>query len=349
MRFERDEFDGLLEEVIWQEANLAAPEGLEERVMERMWAIRMEQEIASNSVSLASFVAGGREESVWASLWKGLRELVVPEQLPELKLKSRPVAVVDRMKERRSSSATWGAVAFHLLAFPLIALMVSNGVRLSAPVRTVSELVVPVTPPAVVENLKSAGGGGGQRGPTPVTQGHLPKFAEQQIVPPAPPPLEQPKISIEPTVEVQPDVKMASVLPNIGMPNSPLVGTSLGGGRGTGLGSGDGTGIGPGTGGNIGGGPKRIGGGVSAPVLLFFVEPEFSEQARKVKISGNVLVNLWVDEKGNPSHVRVLRGIGMGLDEKAVEAVKQYKFKPALENGKPVLVELNVDVTFQIF
>jgi protein TonB len=264
-----------------------------------------------------------------------------------LKLKSRPVAVVDRMKERRSSSATWGAVAFHVLAFPLIALMVSNGVRLAAPVRTVS--LVPMTPPPVVENLKSAGGGGGQRGLTPATQGHLPKFADPQIVPPAAVPLEQPKILIEPTVEVQHDVKMASVLPNIGMPNSPLVGTSLGSGRGTGLGSGDGAGIGPGSGGNIGGGPKRIGGGISAPVLVYSVEPEFSDQARKIKISGNVLVNLWVDEKGNPSHVRVLRGIGMGLDEKAVEAVKQYRFKPALENGRPVLVELNVDVTFQIF
>ena len=349
MRFERDEFDGLLEEVIWQEANLAAPAGIEERVMERMWATRMEREMANDSVSLASFAAGGREETVWASLWGGLRDLVAPEQLPELKLKSRPVIVVDRMKERRSSSATWSAVALHLLAVPLIALMVRSGVRLAAPVRTVSELVVPVTPPAVVEKMKSAGGGGGQKGPTPVTQGHLPKFAEQQIVPPSAPPMEQPKISIEPTVEVQRDVKMASVLPNIGMPNSPLVGTSLGGGRGTGLGSGDGSGIGPGYGGNIGGGPRRIGGGVSAPVLVFSVEPEFSEQARKAKVSGNVLVNLWVDERGNPSHVRVLRGIGLGLDEKAVEAVKQYKFKPALENGRPVLVELNVDVTFQIF
>lgn len=347
MRFERDEFDGLLEEVIWQEANQAAPAGLEERVMERMWAMRMEREMASDSASLNSFAAGMREETVWASLWSGLRDLVAPEQLPELKLKSRPVAVVDRMKERRSSSATWGAVAFHVLAFPLIALMVSNGVRLAAPVRTVS--FVPVTPPPVVENLKNAGGGGGQRGLAPATQGHLPKFADPQIVPPAAVPLEQPKIEIEPAVEVQHDVKMASVLPNIGMPNSPLVGTSLGDGRGTGLGSGDGTGIGPGSGGNIGGGPKRIGGGISAPVLVYSVKPEFSDQARKIKISGNVLVNLWVDEKGNPSHVRVLRGIGMGLDEKAVDAVKQYRFKPALENGRPVLVELNVDVTFQIF
>src|ERR1700678_2704057 len=142
---------------------------------------------------------------------------------------------------------------------------------------------------------------------------------------------------------------MASSIPQIGVASSPLVGMSIGHGQGSGLGSGDGSGLGPGSGGNTGGGPRRIGGGVSAPQLIFQVEPEFSEEARKAKAAGNVLVNLWVDEQGHPTHVHVIRGVGMGLDEKAVEAVKQYKFKPAMENGKPVLVELNVEVNFQIF
>jgi protein TonB len=84
-------------------------------------------------------------------------------------------------------------------------------------------------------------------------------------------------------------------------------------------------------------------------MLIYSVDPEFSEEARRTKTAGNVLVNLWVDEKGNPTHVHVLRGIGMGLDEKAVAAVKQYRFRPAMENGKPVLVEMNVEVTFTIF
>ncbi|HEY2041003.1 MAG TPA: energy transducer TonB, partial [Edaphobacter sp.] len=79
------------------------------------------------------------------------------------------------------------------------------------------------------------------------------------------------------------------------------------------------------------------------------VDPEFSEEARKAKASGDVTVYLWVDEHGNPTHIRVLRGMGMGLDEKAVEAVKQYRFKPAMENGKPVKVEMYVVVNFQIF
>jgi protein TonB len=94
---------------------------------------------------------------------------------------------------------------------------------------------------------------------------------------------------------------------------------------------------------------KRIGNGVSAPLLMFAPEPEMSDEAKREKISGNVLVNLLVDENGNPTHVRVRRGTGYGLDEKAVEAVKQYKFKPAMEDGKPVTVSLNVEVNFQIF
>jgi protein TonB len=94
---------------------------------------------------------------------------------------------------------------------------------------------------------------------------------------------------------------------------------------------------------------RKIGGGVSAPVVIYQVDPEFSEEARKAKFMGIVTVNLWVDQKGLPENVHVVRGVGMGLDEKAVAAVKQYKFKPALEGGKPVTVEMNIEVNFQIF
>ena len=95
--------------------------------------------------------------------------------------------------------------------------------------------------------------------------------------------------------------------------------------------------------------PKKIGNGVSAPVLTYSVPPEYSEQAKKDNVGGIVVVHLWVDEQGRPEHVRVLRGVGKVLDEKAVEAVKQYKFKPAMEAGRPVLVELSTEVNFKIF
>lgn len=288
------------------------------------------------------------EEGVFSSLWSSVRDVFFPEKLPPLVLESKPIAVVDRMKVKRDPVSTAIAVVIHGLIILLIAWILVKKIPLSAPTKTT--LVTEVTvPPMAPMKAQSMGGGGGQRGPTPVTKGTPPKFAETQIVPPKAPPLQDPKIHIQPTIEVQKDVKMASSLPQIGVANSPLIGMSMGNGSGTGLGSGNGSGLGPGSGGNTGGGPRRIGGGVSAPVLIFSVEPEFSEEARKAKVAGNVLVNLWVDTNGNPSHVHVIRGVGMGLDEKAKEAVMQYKFKPALENGKPVLVELNVEVNFQIF
>jgi periplasmic protein TonB len=288
------------------------------------------------------------EEGVFASLWSSIRDVFFPVKLPPLVLESKPLAVVDRMKTKQNPIATGSAVVIYGLIILLIAFLLAKKVQFAAPVKTmtVTELSVP---PQAPPRAQAMGGGGGQKGPTPVTKGTPPKFSENQLVPPKAPPLIEPKIHIDPTIDVQKDVKMASSIPQIGVANSPLVGMSMGNGNGTGLGSGNGSGLGPGSGGNTGGGPKRIGGGVSAPVLIFSVEPEFSEEARKAKVAGNVLVNLWVDTNGNPSHVRVIRGVGMGLDEKAMEAVRQYKFKPAMENGRPVLVELNVEVNFQIF
>jgi protein TonB len=288
------------------------------------------------------------EEGVFASLWNSVRDVFFPVKLPPLVLESKPIAVVDRMKTKQNPVAITSAVVIYGLIILLIAFLLAKKVQFSAPVRTlqVTELSVP---PQAPPRAQAMGGGGGQRGPTPVTKGTPPKAADTQIVPPSKPPLVEPKIKIDPTVEMQKDIKMATSIPQIGVANSPLVGMSMGNGSGTGLGSGNGSGIGPGSGGNTGGGPRRIGGGVSAPVLIFSVEPEFSEEARKAKVAGNVLVNLWVDTNGNPSHVHVIRGVGMGLDEKAMEAVRQYKFKPAMENGRPVLVELNVEVNFQIF
>ena len=240
------------------------------------------------------------------------------------------------------------AATINIAAMLLIALQVRT--HLAQPTLRITQASIQVPPPPLPPARTLAGGGGGNPGTTPVTKGNLPKFAIQQINPPKAPPLEQPRIHIDPTVDVQPDLHMTRTdLPNLGMPNSPLAGTSLGNGRGTGIGSGIGGGVGPGSGGNMGGSIRRIGGGVSAPVVLFAPEPEFSEEARRAKVSGNVLVALQVDAQGRPTHVRILRGIGLGLDQKAIDAVSQYKFKPALENGRPVPVEMNVEVNFQIF
>jgi protein TonB len=288
------------------------------------------------------------EGGPFASLWGNLRDVFFPVKLPPLVLESKPIAVVDKMAMKQDPKATAASIAVYTIAILLFIWFsyrkVTNYIAAKA------DQVTQLTPPPEMTPAKTVmGGGGGQRGATPVTQGHLPKFAETQITPPKIP--VETKIQMpDATIEVQKDLKMANnTMPNFGMPNSPLVGNSMGNGSGSGLGSGNGSGLGAGSGGNYGGGVKQIGGGVSAPKLIYSVEPEFSEEARKAKTAGNVLVELVVDPQGRPQNVRVVRGVGMGLDEKAIEAVKQYKFQPAMEAGKPVAVRLDVDVEFQIF
>jgi TonB family protein len=79
------------------------------------------------------------------------------------------------------------------------------------------------------------------------------------------------------------------------------------------------------------------------------VDPEFSDEARRNKYQGIVVVSLIVDAQGNPQNPKVVRPLGMGLDEKALEAVMKYKFKPAMSNGKPVPVMINVEINFRIY
>ena len=300
-----------------------------------------------NNVHLSGEI---KEEGVFASLISSFRDVFFPEKLPPLVLESKPIAVPDRMATKMSPQSFGLSITFYGLLILLIALLIRNHVSLAPKViPTVISLNAPLPPvPPAADKI---GGGGGTHDVAPVTKGALPKFDTKQIVPPKAPPTIPPKLAVEPTVVVQPNLKMANVnMPNFGMPNAPAATIgSLGTGSGGGIGSGNGNGIGPGSGGNTGGGVYHIGGGVRPPSVIYSVDPEFSEEARKAKFSGNVLVDLIVDENGLPSHVRVARGVGMGLDEKAVEAVRQYKFKPATKDGKPVKVELTVEVNFQIF
>ncbi|MGD0648087.1 MAG: energy transducer TonB [Acidobacteriaceae bacterium] len=291
-----------------------------------------------------------KEQGVIGSLISSIRDAFFAPKLPPLVLQSKPVAVPDRMAIKRSPASTAFAIGAHVLIILLVALFIASQVNVITPAKKdVSAIVAAPPPPPIAPKLEQIGGGGGQHDLAPVSKGRLPDFAQKQMIPPKAPPTVAPKLEVVPTVVVQKDLNLANnQMPNLGMPNSTLVGHSLGNGTGTGIGSGNGSGIGPGSGGNTGGGPMHIGGGVSKPVVLYQVEPEFSEEARKAKFSGNVEVYLWVDPDGKPSHIRVVRGVGMGLDEKAVEAVRQYRFKPAMKDGKPVQVDLYVDVNFQI-
>jgi periplasmic protein TonB len=215
----------------------------------------------------------------------------------------------------------------------------------------------------VAKKVVSGGGGGGDRDKLPAIKGKLPKPAMQQITPPQ---IivrnEHPKLAVQPTVVVPPQVHLASNhMPNLGNPSAPAPlpsappsngtgsGGGIGSGSGGGVGVGHGPGVGTGSGGGIGGGVFKVGGGISAPQAISTPDPEYTEEARNAKTQGTCILWLIVDDQGHPRDIRVVRGLGFGLDSKAVEAVKQWRFQPALKDGHPVNVQISVEVGFRLY
>ena len=130
--------------------------------------------------------------------------------------------------------------------------------------------------------------------------------------------------------------------------HGPGKGGGAGTGSGTGLGSGDGSGVGPGSGGGTGGGPYRPGSGIEPPRLLREVKADYTEDARQHSISGEVVMEIVVRRDGSVGDVRILRGLGGGLNERAVQAVRQWRFAPATRLGSPVDVIVEVGVEFRL-
>jgi len=303
------------------------------------------------------------DEPLWKSLFRNIDEFFFPKKLPPLVLTSKPVPVRDiwGFYNYKSRGAA-GSTVIHLLAIAAIIGITYLGKRMVdvvKPKQTV-ELIMPDDIPALpaAKDVSGGGGGGGDRDKLKASPGRLPTQTRYQITPPAavirnPDPV----LPVAPTI-VAPDLHLASTAPDLGdplshLPSVPSNGTGYGGGIGTGngggVGSGEGPGYGPGHGGGAGGGIYRVGGGVSAPKKIFDPEPEYSEEARKAKFQGTCVLYVVVGPDGKKRDIRVQRTLGLGLDEKAIEAVKTWRFEPATKDGKPVAVAINIEVDFRLY
>ena len=177
---------------------------------------------------------------------------------------------------------------------------------------TVVELIggFPSIPMAPAPKEAGGGGGGGDRDKLAASKGALPKLAKEQFTPPTVVVRnDNPKLPMAPTVVVPPEIKLPTVGP-LGDPLSSVTGpasngtgygSGIGSGSGGGVGSGRGPGVGPGWGGGYGGGAYRVGGGVSAPRALFAPDPEYSEEARKAKYQGVVVLWVVIGPDGRPT------------------------------------------------
>ena len=305
---------------------------------------------------------------MWRSLYQQIHEKLYPEKLPPLQLTSRPVKVKDIWGDYNyTKKSAVGSTVVHILAIGAIIGLTIAGRHM---VKKVEEAHVTLVNPDLSEIMPismkkndtlAGGGGGGDRDKIQAPKGKLPKFSMQQITPPAMVIRnDHPKLEVQPTVVMPPQVKMMTPnMPNIGDPKSNIMptlasngtgsGGGLGAGSGGGVGVGEGGGVGMGKGGGYGGGVFRVGGGVSAPRALNTPDPEYSEEARKAKYQGTVVLWLIVDQNGRPQQVKVARSLGMGLDQKAIEAVRKWTFEPAQKDGKPVAVQINVEVNFRLY
>lgn len=299
------------------------------------------------------------EKPIWAGLYENIHDVMFPPRLPPLELTSTPIPVPDRMASATNPWAVGTATAVNggILA---ILLCVSLGAAInhspkSAPGSSIDISDMQFFAPMKLQTA-GGGGGGGTHDLLDPTRGRLPKFEDTPILPPQVPLLEQPKLAIDSSIAVQlPD---NPTLPNIGMHESPNVKLASNGpgseaGMGTGQdggpGPGRGIGLGPGEDGGIGGQIYTPGGAVSAPIPIVTPEAEFSDEARRQKFQGMCMISLIVDSHGNPQSARVIRPLGMGLDQKALDAVLRYRFKPAMKEGRPVAAMITVSVNFRLY
>ncbi len=309
----------------------------------------LEHPSEETDVHLQHFLVPASIELPWyKGIVQGIQELIHPVKLPPLELTSKPVDDLPSLKGLyggHESMAGAGSVIIHVAVVALLLFLGSL-----KPVQQAVKEFVPIFAPPLKDfqpkpKPEQSKGGGGSPQKVAATKGELPKVAPKSFVPPIQT-VQNPKLTVTPTI-VAPD------LPNIqannyGDPLGKLGIPSAGNGLGTGIGPGRGPGVGPGSGGGFGGGAYRIGGGVSAPVPIFRPEPEYSEEARKAKWQGAVLLQLVVDENGVPKDIKVVRSLGLGLDQKAIEAVQKWRFKPGLKDGKPVPVSANIEVNFRL-
>jgi TonB family protein len=299
-----------------------------------------------------------------------LKELFFPTKLPPLRVTSKPIKVKDIWSKDENWSWTQ-ATAFALHIVIVVFLVVPFGWNFfSKKIEAKNKPAVDVTAldisPYVSKlpagnNKAGGGGGGGDRSPTPATKGKAPRFTMTQFTPPtAVIKNPDPKLPMEPTLLGPPELKIANpALANFGDPlaasvtmsNGPGGGGGIGTGEGGGIGSGSGGGLGPGEGGGTGGGVFRAGvNGVGSPTCFYMPNPPYSEEARKAKYSGVVLVEAIITVDGYVTHPRVIRSPGLGLDDTTVQTMRTWRCKAATgPNGKLVPTLVSFEVNFRLY
>ncbi|MGH9616525.1 MAG: energy transducer TonB, partial [Acidobacteriaceae bacterium] len=240
------------------------------------------------------------QEPIWRGICEDFRDLLLPRKLPPLQLESHAIAVADPMARPRNRKSSLLSIGIHAVALAIVLAAIFWHPR--KPMIAQAALppnfnITPFMPIEASQQAMGGGGGGGDRSIVQAAVGKLPPIAKTQFVPPDevirnP----KPKLAVAPTVVMPVNIPLPnSNMPNLGDPRTSVVGPAsngtgdaggMGSGSGGGIGSGRGNGYGPGEGGGYGGGLYHVGGGVAAPQVIYAVDPEFSDEARRAKYQG---------------------------------------------------------------
>jgi len=287
-------------------------------------------------------------------------ERVSSRELAPLEPIGRPMFAADQLAFKGDPRSRAVSFVVHVAIITVVVMLTLKAhtiVTMAADTVVTPVDVEPYLPPIILPAPKSMGGGGGGGAHEVIeaSKGAPPPMVKIQLMPAQLPRFDHPKLEIESGEQV----KMADSndLPNLGLSKSPQIamasqgtgsGSGFGQGLGGGIGAGHGGGMGVGSGGGYGGGIMSVGGGVSAPQVIHSVDAEFSDEARQANFQGSASIKLIVDSQGSPQDVRLVNHLGMGLDEKAIAAVKQYRFKPAMYQGHPVSVQIVINIDFHL-
>lgn len=317
--------------------------------------------IVQTHTSAGQFVFGSvvEQPSLLVSLKQAVADFLYP---PKTETTVAPVDVQEIWSKSNARFPQWMSVALHaaIVGVLMIPAAVPN---LLVPTTTSVTMLTPTAPlllPHGADRAAGGGGGGGMRTPTPPSKGIPPRGADRQLLPPmveaknlAPDLIVEPTL-VAPALANLPQFSFLTIGDPNGVAGPPSAGPGSGGGIGPGKGPGVGRGRGPGfdegEGGNAGGGPYVYGidGGITSPVLVTQAMPDYSEDGRKGRIQGTVELLAVVNADGSVTLDRVTKSLGYGLDQKAIEAVMKWKFRPGTKDGKPVAVRMSIAVNFTI-
>lgn len=273
---------------------------------------------------------------MWTQIVEGIRERFFPPPEADLHLESQPIPVKDIWSHDRSLGKRLGSVAVHVAVIAILMLPIWRPVRALVQPKQEVEVIQPTlnAPGPSRPRMKHLAGGGAP----PI----------HKLAPPKVQPVQAPPMPVPPPIKLMPATAMANLpIPQFGNPGAVAgpPGTSSGhSGAGPG-----GAGDDPNGGGDCGAGPCGVGGDVSEPIPIYEPDPEYSDAARKAKFQGTVVVGVIIGADGHVYDPKVLQPLGLGLDEKAIEAVKLWRFEPAKKHGQPVRVAANIEVNFHLY